>query len=337
MCIWWRSCECTADKEYRWKWSSQLWINCNCLSYFITVRGSLSLAYTDAKPAIWLANQTDYQPQPSSSADNTRKFVDYSWQNVFCVCVCVLLCFVLFCFSSIEMVLQARIGVPDQRKWGSYNRAGRMIGEPRRLLSTRLTLMPHFSGFLISRRLWTMPEDVFPAQRRWSNWQSEQSCTTGVTGWNNSVQEPVHWGRVSSILHISERGGSEGLSKLPRIFDYFVATYPWTLFAISRCKSTQVLQTRTCIRPCEGWPNGFASRLASRKFYVYTVDLWSNCVDLHWVAKRWKACIDLRINLSLTKVNASPRRWVDKRNVSWTWVDNFRRLASVFGQGFSND
>ena len=218
-----------------------------------------------------------------------------------------------------------------------------MTGVPR-----RLTLMPHFSGFLISRRLWTVPEDVFPAQRWWSNWKSEQSCTTGVTGWNNSVQEPVHWGRVSSILQISERGGSEGLSKLPRIFDYFVATYPWTLFAISRwpselasrCKSTQVLQTRTCIRPCEGWPTDSqvgSQVVKSRKFYVYTVDLWSTCVDLHWVAKRWKVCIDLRINLSSTKVNASPRRWVDKRNVSWTWVDNFRRLASVFGQGFSND
>ena len=34
-------------------------------------------------------------------------------------------------------------------------------------------------------------------------------------------------------------------------------------------KGTQVnasLQTRTCVRTCEGWPNGFASRLANR-FY----------------------------------------------------------------------
>ena len=30
-------------------------------------------------------------------------------------------------------------------------------------------------------------------------------------------------------------------------------------------KSTQVCKTRTCVRTCEGWPNGFASRLASRK------------------------------------------------------------------------
>ena len=30
-------------------------------------------------------------------------------------------------------------------------------------------------------------------------------------------------------------------------------------------KSTQVCKTRTCVRACEGWPNGFASRLANRK------------------------------------------------------------------------
>ena len=30
-------------------------------------------------------------------------------------------------------------------------------------------------------------------------------------------------------------------------------------------KTTQVCKTRTCVRTCERWPNGFASRLASRK------------------------------------------------------------------------
>ena len=39
--------------------------------------------------------------------------------------------------------------------------------------------------------------------------------------------------------------------------------------------------------------------------YAYTVDLWSVYVDLHWVAKWWKTCVDLRTNLSSTKVNAS--------------------------------
>ena len=33
----------------------------------------------------------------------------------------------------------------------------------------------------------------------------------------------------------------------------------------SRRKSTQACKTRTCVRTCEGWPNGFARRLASRK------------------------------------------------------------------------
>ena len=29
--------------------------------------------------------------------------------------------------------------------------------------------------------------------------------------------------------------------------------------------SMQICKTRTCVRTCDGWPNGFASRLASRK------------------------------------------------------------------------
>ena len=31
----------------------------------------------------------------------------------------------------------------------------------------------------------------------------------------------------------------------------------------------------------------------------------STCIDLAWVAKRWKTCVDLRANLILTKVSAS--------------------------------
>ena len=45
--------------------------------------------------------------------------------------------------------------------------------------------------------------------------------------------------------------------------------------------------------------------LKSCKLCIYTVDLWSVYVDLHWVGKWWKACVDLRTNLSSTKVNAS--------------------------------
>ena len=41
----------------------------------------------------------------------------------------------------------------------------------------------------------------------------------------------------------------------------------------------------------------------------------------------------MRPNLSSTKVHASPRKWVAKRNTSSTQVQNLRRLASPFGQG----
>ena len=107
-------------------------------------------------------------------------------------------------------------------------------------------------------------------------------------------------------------------------------------------KSTQVCKTRTYVRTCDGWPNGFASRLtSSRKSkkavnFTHTIDLRSTCVDLGWVAKRWNTCVvDLRTNLSSTKVNApSRRKWVTKRNASWPQVENLRRLASPFGQGF---
>ena len=33
----------------------------------------------------------------------------------------------------------------------------------------------------------------------------------------------------------------------------------------SQCKSPQVCKTRSCVRTCEGWPNRFASRLASSR------------------------------------------------------------------------
>ena len=51
--------------------------------------------------------------------------------------------------------------------------------------------------------------------------------------------------------------------------------------------------------------------------------------DLRRVAKRWKTCIDLRTNLSSTKVNASQRKWVAKRNASWTQVETLRWFAST--------
>ena len=79
----------------------------------------------------------------------------------------------------------------------------------------------------------------------------------------------------------------------------------------------------TCLRTCDGWPNGFASRLASlrsrRKSYISRMYSWrSTCVNLHLMAKRGK------------KVNASQRsRWVVKRNTNRTQVKNLRWLAST--------
>ena len=82
-----------------------------------------------------------------------------------------------------------------------------------------------------------------------------------------------------------------------------------------------------------GLAKGGQTRFAkSRKFH----DLQSTflCVDLHWVAKRWKTYVDLCSNLSSTKVNASG--WPNETPVgskSKTYVA-LRRLASPFGQGF---
>ena len=36
------------------------------------------------------------------------------------------------------------------------------------------------------------------------------------------------------------------------------------------------------------------------------------------------------------QVDASPRKWVAKRNETWTQVQNLRRLTSSFGQGFKS-
>ena len=58
-----------------------------------------------------------------------------------------------------------------------------------------------------------------------------------------------------------------------------------------------------------------------------------------------KTCIDLSLNLSSTKVSASPRKssqvgaswhkWVVKRNTSWMQIQNLCWLASPFGQGWT--
>ena len=70
------------------------------------------------------------------------------------------------------------------------------------------------------------------------------------------------------------------------------------------------------------WVRKFTQVTKTRNFQAYTVDLRSTCVDLRWVAKRWKTCVDLRTNLSLTKVNASG--WPNEM-----LVEKLRWLAST--------
>ena len=119
-------------------------------------------------------------------------------------------------------------------------------------------------------------------------------------------------------------------------------------------KSTQVCKTRTCVRICDGRPNGFASRLTSsrksQKDVISRLCRWL-AINLCWIAlggHTVKTYVNLRTNLSSTKVNASPRKssqvhtsprkWVAKRNASWmskqkskTYVD-----LRVRGQGLTH-
>ena len=58
-------------------------------------------------------------------------------------------------------------------------------------------------------------------------------------------------------------------------------------------------------------------------------------VDLRWVAKQRKTCVDLRANLSSIKVNASHRKYTQvmaKRSRKLAQVFNLRQLATPFGQ-----
>ena len=103
---------------------------------------------------------------------------------------------------------------------------------------------------------------------------------------------------------------------------------PWPNGLARWRKSTQIYKTRTCVRTCDGWPNGFTSRLAISlmqvvkgcKFHAYTDDLLSTCIG----------CPNGE-NL--------PRRLVYRKlsqvggNASKTCVD-LRRLADPFCQGF---
>ena len=104
----------------------------------------------------------------------------------------------------------------------------------------------------------------------------------------------------------------------------------------------QVCKTRTCIRTCEGWPNGFASRLGSSRKSQKVVNsthiqmtynqLVSTCVG--WPNDEKLAWICTRIELNQSQCKSSQvhaRGWTnetqDKRN-SKTGVDlRVRRLT----------
>ena len=54
----------------------------------------------------------------------------------------------------------------------------------------------------------------------------------------------------------------------------------------------------------------------------------TTCVELGWVAKRWKNCLDFGRYLISTKVSASVRKTWSKRSRKWTEVFNLSLLAS---------
>ena len=113
-------------------------------------------------------------------------------------------------------------------------------------------------------------------------------------------------------------------------------------------KSTQVCKTRTWVRICDGWPNGFVNRLASLRKSQKVADFTHIQLTCDWVAKRRKTCVDLRTNLSSTKVNR-PRKSKQvggqtkcKSNTSWElalpWVESvWPPIASPHAiSGFAN-
>ena len=76
----------------------------------------------------------------------------------------------------------------------------------------------------------------------------------------------------------------------------------------------------------------------SRKFHAYNwlMRFYNDrllAINLCRLALGGQTVKHLRPNLSSTRVHASRRKWVAKRNASWTPVQNLRRLANPFGQG----
>ena len=74
----------------------------------------------------------------------------------------------------------------------------------------------------------------------------------------------------------------------------------------------------------------FMSIAKSRKFHASTDYLQPICVDLCWVAKRRKTCVDLCANLCSIEISASPRKYsqIDASRRKWVAKRNTRvRLA----------
>ena len=104
----------------------------------------------------------------------------------------------------------------------------------------------------------------------------------------------------------------------------------------------------TCVQTCLGWSKGHASLLASaRKLLITWIRSFEcscvrcnsvlevnnkTCVDLCWVAKRWKICVYLRANLISNQIERA--QVIASQRKCAQVLDNLRPLASPFGQGF---
>ena len=121
------------------------------------------------------------------------------------------------------------------------------------------------------------------------------------------------WTTCQSTKHAARANHVQAFTQSRRI-------KPWPHGLASRCKSRYVCKTRTCVRTCEGW---LAKRIrkSARKFTqvrqkdvnsrtyswpaINLCRLVSTCVG--W-SNGEKKFVNLRTNLSSTKVNASHRK-----------------------------
>ena len=121
----------------------------------------------------------------------------------------------------------------------------------------------------------------------------------------------------------------------------------WVIFSIVRStdktpaqlrrisfKRLQVCKTRTCVRTYDGWPNKFASRLASSRKLQKVVNfthIQLTCDQLVSTCVGWpngETCIDLHAHEF--ELDRSQRKWVAKRNANWTRVKNLRLARALY-------